>query len=255
MIKNETKKRSEQLFARYASRFFEYDPEFVELFERFAYDEVCSIGFLDEKTRIMCILASLIAMHTTTEYEGMLDAAIHLGISPVEIKEIIYQSTPYVGIARMIDFLNITNEYFEKNNIALPQKGQSTTTSETRFEHGLAVQKSIFHEIIDQNYKASPKNQLHMQKLLSANCFGDYYTRGGIDIKTRELITFAILISLGGCEPQVCGHIQGNVNVGNDKQRLLDVVTQLLPYIGYPRALNAIRCLNDGIPEKKEENA
>lgn len=67
----------------------------------------------------------------------------------------------------------------------------------------------------------------------------------------REMLTFAILVSMGGCESQVKGHIQGNVNVGNDKETLLDVVTQLLPYIGYPRTLNAIACLNEVLPENK----
>ena len=94
----------------------------------------------------------------------------------------------------------------------------------------------------------SPEDQLHIQDFLSANCFGDHYTRSGLDIKTRELATFAMLISMGGCEPQVKGHIQGNINVGNNKEVLLDVVTQLLPYIGYPRTLNALRCLNEVDP-------
>ena len=74
-------------------------------------------------------------------------------------------------------------------------------------------------------------------------------TRTGIDIKTRELLTFSMLLSLGGCEPQLKGHIQANVRVGNDKERLLSVVTQLIPYVGYPRSLNAIRCLNEVLPE------
>ncbi|MGB8601035.1 MAG: carboxymuconolactone decarboxylase family protein, partial [Rhizomicrobium sp.] len=98
-------------------------------------------------------------------------------------------------------------------------------------------------------YEQSPKDQIHIQHYLSANCFGDYYTRTGLDIKTRELLTFAIILSLGGCEPQLKGHIQGNVNVGNGKQTLLNAVTQLVPYIGYPRSLNAIACLNAVIPE------
>jgi 4-carboxymuconolactone decarboxylase len=39
------------------------------------------------------------------------------------------------------------------------------------------------------------------------------------------------------------------MNVGNDKETLLSVMTQLLPYVGYPRTLNALRCLNEVIPE------
>lgn len=70
-----------------------------------------------------------------------------------------------------------------------------------------------------------------------------------MDIETRELLTFSMILSLGGCEPQLKEHIQGNLNVGNYKEILLNTVTQLLPYVGYPRTLNAIRCLNEVIPE------
>ena len=96
---------------------------------------------------------------------------------------------------------------------------------------------------------SAPEDQRHIQEYLSANCFGDYYTRTGLDVPTRELLTFAMLLSLGGAEPQLRGHIQGNLNVGNDKATLLSVVTQLIPYVGYPRALSAISCLNEVIPE------
>lgn len=115
----------------------------------------------------------------------------------------------------------------------------------------MAFQKSIFGEAIDKGYENSLPSQLYIQELLSANCFGDYQTRPVLDVKTRELLTYSILISLGGCEPQVKGHIHGNVNVGNDKATLLAVTTQLLPSIGYPRTLNAIACLNEVIPENK----
>ncbi len=98
-------------------------------------------------------------------------------------------------------------------------------------------------------YERSPKDQLHIQRFLSANCFGDYYTRNGLDIKVRELITLSILIALGGVESQIKGHIQGNLNVGNDREILLNLITQLLPWVGYPRTLNALKCLNEVAPE------
>jgi 4-carboxymuconolactone decarboxylase len=194
---------------------------------------------------LMVILASLIAQQTLSEYKAMLSGALNVGVTPVEVKEIVYQSVPYVGIAKTFDFIHATNEILESRGIKLPLEGQSTTSPETRFEKGLAVQKEIFGDMIDKMYQESPANQLHIQKYLSANCFGDYLTRNGLDIKTRELLTFSMLLSLGGCEPQLKGHIQGNINIGNDKEVLLSVVTQLLPYVGYPRTLNAIRCINE----------
>jgi 4-carboxymuconolactone decarboxylase len=86
---------------------------------------------------------------------------------------------------------------------------------------------------------------MHIQHYLSANCFGDNYTRTGIDVPTRELLTFSMLVALGGCEAQVKGHVAANLNVGNDRAKLIDVVTQLLPFIGYPRTLNALRVVNE----------
>jgi 4-carboxymuconolactone decarboxylase len=195
------------------------------------------------------ILASTIASQALSEYKVMLGAALNVGVTPIEIKEILYQSVPYVGIAKVLDFIHATNEILQSRGVQLPLEGQSTTSPETRYEKGLEVQKRIFGEMIEKMYNESPKNQLHIQKYLSANCFGDYYTRKGLDIRTRELLTLSMLIALGGTEPQIKGHIQGNVNVGNDKKTLLSMMTQLLPYVGYPRTLNAIKCLNEVIPE------
>jgi 4-carboxymuconolactone decarboxylase len=248
-ISEMAEKNHEELFPNHKSKLKITDPELIEVFDNFAFDEVIGYGNLDTQTRLKVILASLIAMQTLSEYKVMLGGALNVGVTPVEVKEIVYQSVPYVGIARAFDFIHATNEILESRGVKLPLEGQSTTSPETRYTKGLAIQKEVFGDMIDRMRRESPKNQIHIQKLLSANCFGDYYTRTGLDIQTRELLTFAMILSLGGCEPQLKGHIQGNVNVGNDKETLLVVMTQLLPYVGYPRTLNALRCLNEVLPE------
>jgi 4-carboxymuconolactone decarboxylase len=238
----------EELFPNLESKLQKTDPEFIELFDNWAFDEVIRQSQLDTKTRVMMILASTIASQALGEYKVMVGAALTVGLTPVVIKEILYQSVPYVGVAKVFDFLQATNAVFQERGIELPLEGQSTTTPETRFEKGVAAQKTIFGEAIAKMRQQAPKDQMHIQDFLAANCFGDYYTRNGLDLKTRELLTFAMLISLGGCEPQVKGHVTGNLNVGNDRTRLIDVVTQLLPYIGYPRTLNALRAIDEVVP-------
>ncbi|MDK2830460.1 MAG: 4-carboxymuconolactone decarboxylase [Methanolobus sp.] len=247
---SETANRNhEELFPNHKSTLKVTDPELIEVFDNFAFDEVISYGNLDTKTRMMVILGTLIASQTLSEYKVMLGAALNVGVTPIEVKEIVYQSVPYVGIAKTFDFIHATNEILESRGIELPLEGQSTTSPETRFEKGLELQKEIFGEMIDKMYEVAPENQVHIQKYLSANCFGDYYTRKGMDVKMRELLTFSMILALGGCEPQLKGHIMGNLSVGNDKETLLSTVTQLLPYVGYPRTLNSIACLNEMIPE------
>jgi 4-carboxymuconolactone decarboxylase len=149
----------------------------------------------------------------------------------------------------VFDFLHATNDVLKERGVELPLPGQSTTTPDDRAAKGLAVQKDIVDgDVVDGLYASAPDDERHIQQYLSANCFGDHFTRTGVDVPTRELLIFAMLVSLGGCEPQVKGHVAANVRVGNDRSRMIDVVTQLLPYIGYPRSLNALRVIDEVTP-------
>jgi len=249
-LSHRAQKHHEELFPNHKSTLKATDPELIEVFDNFAFDEVIAQSKLDTKTRVMLILAAIIGANGVAEFKVMAGAALNVGVTPVQLKEIVYQSVPYVGMAKAFDFIHATNDMLTSRGIQLPVEGQSTTDPETRYEKGLAVQKSVFGKMIDELYERSPKDQLHIQHFLSANCFGDYYTRTGLDIKFRELVTLSILIALGGAESQVKGHIRGNVNVGNRRDVLLDVITQLLPWVGYPRTLNALGALNEVAPEQ-----
>jgi len=240
----------EELFPNHKSTLRVTDPELIEVFDNFAFDEVIAQSRLDTKTRVMLTLAGIIGANGVAEFRVMAGAALNVGVPPVQLKEIVYQSVPYVGMARAFEFINVTNDVLARRGIQLPVEGQSTTDPATRLEKGLAVQKTAFGEAIDKLYERSPKDQLHIQRFLSANCFGDYYTRTGLDIKFRELVTLSILIALGGADTQVEGHIRANVRVGNHRDVLLDVITQLLPWVGYPRTLNALSALNEVVPEQ-----
>ncbi|MFZ1640917.1 MAG: carboxymuconolactone decarboxylase family protein [Candidatus Contendobacter sp.] len=245
-ISEAAQRHHDELFPNHLSTLKVTDPELIEVFDNWAFDEVLSHGGLDTKTRLMVQLAALIACQAVNEYRVMLGGALHVGVTPVEVKEIVYQAVPYVGMAKVFDFLHATNDVLQSRGIELPLEGQSTTNPDTRFDQGLATQKAIFGDRIDALYAQSPQDQRHIQKYLSANCFGDYYTRTGLDLKTRELLTFSMLAALGGCEPQLAGHVAGNLAVGNDRQVLIGTITQMLPFIGYPRTLNALKVINEG---------
>ena len=217
------------------------DPEFTERFEYFAFNEVVNEENqqLDEKTRYTAILATLIGCGGVEAYQEILPKALENGITPIAAKEIVYQATDYLGYGRMLPFLNVTNDILTENGIELPLDGQATTTLDNRLENGIEAQAEIFGEHMKEAWKAN-----HINRWLASNCFGDYYTRKGLDLSERELITFCFLMAQGGCEPQLTAHAKGNMNVGNNKDFLIRVVSQCLPYIGYPRSLNAISCIN-----------
>lgn len=229
--------------------YHETDPEFMERFEHFAFQEVPTEEGqqLDDNTRYMAILAALIGCQGVEGYRLVLPRALDAGLTPVAVKEIVYQTVNYIGIGGALSFLNVTNEIFENRGIALPLEGQCTTTQENRLEKGVQLQVEIFGEHMKEAWESS-----HINRWLAANCFGDYYTRTGLDLKQREMVTFCFIAAQGGCEPQLTAHAAGNMNLRNDKEFLIRVVSQCLPYIGYPRSLNAVACINKAVEIRKE---
>lgn len=221
------------------------DADLESIFNNFLYGEVYNYGTLEPKLRELVTLVSLTASQGTDMIKPHVETALNIGVSPIEIKEALYQCSPYVGYPRVFAALEKANEVFKEKNISLPIESQSTVTESTRFDKGLETQVSIFGDAILAAHSNAAPNQKHIQNFLSANCFGDFYTRKGLDLKTRELLTFIMIISLGGAEPQAIAHANANIKMGNSKDMLLEAVTQCLPYIGYPRTLNAITIINN----------
>lgn len=228
--------------------YYETDPEFMEIFEHFAFDEVVNEEGqqLDDVTRHMAIMATLLGCQGEQEFRLELPRALDAGVTPVMAKEIIYQAVDYLGIGRVLPFLNAANEILTERGVKLPLEGQATTTKEDRLEKGIDAQAEIFGDHMREAWKAG-----HINRWLADNCFGDYYTRTGLDLAQREMITFCFLAAQGGCEPQLTAHAQGNMNLGNDEAFLMKVVSQCLPYIGYPRSLNAVTCIQNAAKARK----
>ena len=241
-----SEKIQKQLWGDKNSELMTSDSEFYEIMKRFIYSEVWQHGNLEPKIRELIIIAVNITNNNMEQCAEHVEAALNIGISPVEIKETLYQCAPYVGFSKVQNAIVVTNQIFEEKGVKLPLENQSTTTEDNRIAKGIEVQKSIFgSENIDNLRANAPDNLKHIQDYLSGYCFGDICGRNGLDIKIRELITFSIIATLGGCENQLRAHIGGNAAIGNDKETLLNVITQCMPYIGFPRTLNAITCINE----------
>ncbi|MBP4090159.1 carboxymuconolactone decarboxylase family protein [Enterococcus faecalis] len=235
----------EKMFPGYQSDFLRTDLEFIERFDNFAFDTVVKQDGLNDQTRFIAILASLVGCQGIGEFKAMLPAAMNFGVTAVEIKEIVYQAVAYLGIGRVFPFLKATNLFFEEVNISLPLASQSNTKVEDRLKAGEEVQIAIFGESMRGFSNQGSDESQHINRWLVENCFSDYYTRSGLDYRKRELITFCFLMSQGGCEPQLTSHASANIRIGNDKSFLIGVLSTLIPYVGYPRVLNGLNCVNE----------
>lgn len=203
-------------------------------------------------------LGALIALDSVSEYERVLESTLGVHISAVEAREICYQATPYVGFARVSAFVERSLAIFEARGVALEAQDTAESTEsmggdsrdfsdsvEARRERGLEAQRAIFGEAIDKGNAAAPDDEKHIRGYLSSNCFGDYYTREGLSLGFRELLTFVFLSALGGAQPQLTAHASGNLRIGNSRTKLIAAVTALIPLVGYPRALNALSAIDE----------
>jgi 4-carboxymuconolactone decarboxylase len=163
---SETARRiHDELFPKHVSALKVTDPELIEVFDNFAFDEALQYGDLDNHTRLMVQLAAIIASQAVNEYRAMLGAALSVGVTPVEVKEVVYHAVPYVGLAKVFDFLHATNEVLTERGVGLPLPAQSASTPQTRTEVGLAVQNRIVGtEKVTAMYAAAADDEAHFQR-------------------------------------------------------------------------------------------
>lgn len=216
------------------------DPEFVRFFTAFAFEEVPQEVHIPDGEAALAVLASLTGADALTVFSHMLSWALDRGAEPLQIREMLYQGTAYLGLGRVLPFLLAFNAHM--GHIPLGDTG--TVAAENRVQAGEDVQVEAFGEGMRGFSNSGEPGARHLNRWLSGNCFGDYYTRGGLDLRQREMCTFCFIAALGGCEPQLTSHASANINVGNDKAYLISVISACLPYIGYPRSLNALRCVS-----------
>lgn len=153
------------------------DPEFMRILQRFIFGEVCYTGSLDDRMRELITITVLAVNQTLPQLKAHVGACLNIGISPVEIREVIYQCAPFIGFPKTLNAIAAMNETFTANGIALPLENQETITEETRHPAGLAIQAPTYGSEIRDRYTWLPgvfKNAV--PDFLTDFGFGDFST-------------------------------------------------------------------------------
>ena len=222
------------------------DPEFMRILQRFIFGEVCYTGSLDNQERELITITVLTVNQTIPQLKAHIRACLIVGCSPIEIREAIYQCAPFIGFPKTLNAIAAMNEVFGSQNISLPLESQETVQEENRYEAGLAIQAPIYGTEIKDKYAWLPEEFAEaIPRYLTEFGFGDFSTRGGMDPKMRELLTLVLLAALGGAELQVRSHAIGALKVGNSKEEIFAALLHAMPYMGFPRMLNALNSIKD----------
>ena len=219
------------------------DPEFMEILQRNIFGEVFYTGNLSTKDRELITVVALSTLQTLPQLKAHVNAAFNVGNSPLEIREAIYQCAPYIGFPRTLNAIGVFNEVAQERGVKLPLDNTATTTDENRYEKGLNIQNQLYGNEVKKAMASLPDvyNDV-VPDTLTTFCFGDFYTRNGLSIKQRELLSLVILTALGA-EKQLSAHVIGAMKAGNDKETLLAAMVQAIPYIGLPYAMTTINLI------------
>ena len=109
-----------------------------------------------------------------------------------------------------------------------------------RYERGEKLLREIDGDKVADNLIARYEDLApDFTRYLVEFAFGEIYARDG-DLKHREIVAIATLATMGGCDPQLETHIHGAFNVGLTESEIVEAVMTLIPYVGFPKALNAM---------------
>ena len=225
------------------------DKDFMDILQKYIFGEVFTIGDLDIKTRELLTVTSLTVMQTLPQLKAHINGALNAGNTPIEIRETIYQCAPFIGFPKTLNAISVFNEVIKERGLEKELKSTKTTNENDRYKRGYDVQNPMYGDEIEKNMSGLPNNMgKDVSRFLTEVCFGDFYTREGLDLKTRELMTIAILTTMGNTGV-LKSHIKGNLKAGNSIETITAAIIQVMPYIGFPNSFAALKVVKDIVEE------
>ena len=242
-----TEEKVQELFHAHAAGEEGTDPEFMQILQRFIFGDVCCTGSLDNRMRELVTVTVLTVLSALPQLKAHVQACLNVGCTPVEIRETVYQCAPFIGFPKPLNGISAMNEVFLENGIHLPLPKQGTVSADTeRYEKGLEIQEPIYGTEIKERYAyLSAEFGQAVPRFLTELGFGDFGARTGLDRKTRELLTVAMLAAMGDAELQVKSHVFGALKAGNTKEEVVCALVHACGYMGFPRLFNALNACRE----------
>lgn len=226
------------------------DPEMMAILQKYIFGEVFTVGELDIKTRELITVTSLAVQQTLPQLKAHTNGALNAGATPIELREAIYQLAPFIGFPKTLNALGILNEVFKERGIETPLKSTATVKEDERYQKGSEIQNPLYGDEIKQSMEGLPDDMgADVARFLTEVCFGDFYTREGLDVKTRELLFISALVTTGNTTT-LKSHIKGSLKAGNSAETVTAAIIQCLPYVGFPNTLAALRSLKEVLGEQ-----
>ena len=124
-----------------------------------------------------------------------------------------------------------------------------------QFKDGLQMRKQVMGEdYVDKAFANANDYTMHLQELITRNAWGTVWCRGGLELKTRSLITVSMLTALGRAQ-ELKGHLRGALNNGATPEEIREVLLHASVYCGMPLAIDAFRVAQEVIADAAQKDA
>lgn len=230
-------------------------PDLARLVVEFGYGDVYARPGLSMRHRQLATIGALAALgHAQRQLKFHVAGALNVGCSPVEIVEAMMHIVVYAGFPAGLNGLFTAKEVFAERKIMPSDIVLRTAATDDdaggRHARGLAALARVDGEAGERVVESLQDIAPDMAGFIIDFAFGDLYTRPGLDLVSREIVTIAALTALGTAIPQLKVHIHGLLNVGGDEKQLVETIMHTALYAGFPAAINAMLATKEVLNER-----
>ncbi|KAA0118806.1 carboxymuconolactone decarboxylase family protein [Mycolicibacterium sp. P9-22] len=219
-------------------------PDLGRYIVEFAFGDIYLRPGLDAPQRQLATVAALAAQgDTAPQLKFHIDAALQVGVTPIEIIEALIHLVPFAGFPRALNAVAVARKSFTDTGARFTPPVQNDDSS--RYDRGarklVEIDGQHGLEVIESLHDISPD----LGRYIVEFAFGDVYNRPWLSPQRRQLVTIGALTALGDAAPQLRVHIGAALNVGLDRSHVIEALIHLVSYTGFPRVLNAITVARD----------
>ena len=240
-----TEEKVQELFHTPAAGDEGTDPEFMQILQNYIFGDVCYTGSLDNRMRELVTITVLAAVQALPQLKAHLGACLHVGCTPVELREAVYQCAPFLGFPRTLNAIAVLNEVLTERRITLPPR----TSAPEPDVNGAAPHPPACGDALRERCARLPGGFAQAVPRFLTELSGDFATRSGLDGRTRELLTVVLLAALGGAAAQLKDHVRGALALGSTREELVCALVHASAYMGSPRLFSALDAAGELLEE------
>ena len=226
-------------------RLAEVAPDLARFTVEYPYGDVLCRPGLDLTSRQICTISALIANGSAQpQLKYHMNGFLNVGGKPRELAELMFVAIAICGYTAAINGVGLIREIFKERNIAFEAIAPVTDDGTRRYERGMATLIAWSQKGPDAVTGPLQKVSPELAQWVVEVAYGDLLSREGLSHQTRDLAIVSMLTSAGNRADALRFHIEAALRHGLTKEQLIEAITQLSIYAGFPAALNAFTVAN-----------